>query len=83
MNWIGIATPDKSFEAEARIRYRDRQSACMIEPMDDNRAWVSFREPKQGVACGQAVVFYDGDEVLGGGIIAKVNPEAPPQKILG
>lgn len=31
----------------------------------------------------QAVVFYDGDEVLGGGIIAKVNPEAPPQKILG
>jgi len=83
MNWSGIDAPDAPFETEARIRYRDRQSACTVEPMDDNRARVSFREPKQGVACGQAVVFYDGDKVLGGGIISEVNPETQPQQILG
>lgn len=75
VNWSGIDAPNAPFETEARIRYRDRQSACTVEPLEDNRARVSFCEPKQGVACGQAVVFYDGDEVLGGGIIAEVNPE--------
>ena len=74
LNWSGIATPNAPFETEARIRYRDRQSACTVEPLDGDRARVTFREPKLGVACGQAVVFYDGDEVLGGGIIVEVNP---------
>ena len=74
MNWSGIAAPDAPFETEARIRYRDRQSACTVEPLDGDRARVTFREPKLGVACGQAVVFYDGDVVLGGGIITEVNP---------
>jgi tRNA-specific 2-thiouridylase len=74
MNWIGIAAPDAPFETEARIRYRDRQSTCTVEPLDGNQVKMSFREPKQGVACGQAVVFYDGDEMLGGGIIVEVNP---------
>jgi len=83
MNWIGIATPDAPFDTEARIRYRDRQSACTVEPLENNRVKVTFREPKQGVACGQAVVFYDGDEVLGGGIITEVNPETQDQKKLG
>ncbi|UWX57274.1 tRNA 2-thiouridine(34) synthase MnmA [Chlorobaculum sp. MV4-Y] len=75
MNWSGIAAPGAPFDAEARIRYRDRQSACTVKPLDSDRARVSFREPKLCVACGQAVVFYDGDEVLGGGIITEVNPE--------
>jgi tRNA-specific 2-thiouridylase len=83
MNWGGIEAPDTPFDAEARIRYRDRQSACTVEPLENNQARITFREPKQGVACGQAVVFYDGDKVLGGGIIAEVNPETQPQKILG
>lgn len=86
MNWIGVAAPDAPFDAEARIRYRDRQSACAVEPLAGNgsdRARVTFREPKLGVACGQAVVFYDGDEVLGGGTITEVNPETQNQKILG
>jgi tRNA-specific 2-thiouridylase len=74
MNWLGIATPEAPFDTEARIRYRDRQSACTVAPLEGNRARVTFREPKQGVACGQAVVFYNGDEVLGGGIITEVNP---------
>lgn len=74
MNWCTSAVPQKPFDAEARIRYRDRQSPCSVEPLEGNQARVTFREPKQGVACGQGVVFYDGDEVLGGGIITEVNP---------
>ncbi len=78
MNWSGITVPDAPFETEAKIRYRDRQSACMVETLENNRARVTFRELKHGVACGQAVVFYNGQEVLGGGIIAEANPEKEP-----
>jgi len=74
LNWIGMEEPDAPFETEARIRYRDRQSLCTVEPLESNRVRVTFRVPKQGVACGQAVVFYDADVVLGGGIITGVNP---------
>lgn len=81
VNWSGIAAPDAPFETEARIRYRDRQSACTVEPLDGCRqAQITFREPKQGVACGQATVLYDGNTVLGGGIIAELNPETHGSK---
>jgi tRNA-specific 2-thiouridylase len=80
MNWIGIGKPTKPFETSARIRYRDRQSLCTVEPLDDNRALVSFSEQKNAVACGQAVVFYHDDEVLGGGIITEINPDRKNRK---
>jgi len=72
INWIGIDKPEAPLEASAKIRYHDKESPCTIEPLDDNRATVSFREPKNAVATGQAVVFYRDDEVLGGGTITEV-----------
>ncbi|NTU53906.1 MAG: tRNA 2-thiouridine(34) synthase MnmA [Chlorobiaceae bacterium] len=75
LNWTGIREPETLIDAEARIRYRDRQSPCSVEPLEGDRVRVTFPEPKHGVACGQAVVFYRDDEVLGGGIISNVNSE--------
>jgi tRNA-specific 2-thiouridylase len=72
VNWIGVDKPDAPLEASAKIRYRDRETPCTIEPLDGDRATVSFLEPKNAVATGQAVVFYRDDEVLGGGIITEV-----------
>ncbi|NTU57418.1 MAG: tRNA 2-thiouridine(34) synthase MnmA [Chlorobiaceae bacterium] len=72
INWTGADKPNAPLEASAKIRYRDRESPCTIEPLNDDRAKVSFSEPKNAVATGQAVVFYRDDEVLGGGIITEV-----------
>ncbi|ACD91089.1 tRNA (5-methylaminomethyl-2-thiouridylate)-methyltransferase [Chlorobium limicola DSM 245] len=69
LNWIGIEAPSSPFETAARIRYRDKESPCTVEPIGGNKATVTFETPKHGVTPGQAVVFYRSDEVLGGGFI--------------
>ena len=71
-NWIGIDPPSEPVEAAAKIRYRDREGRCIIYPQGDGSAIVTFTEPKSAVAAGQAVVFYRGDELLGGGMITGV-----------
>ncbi len=72
LNWIGIDAPSEPFEASARIRYRDRESRCIVQPQGDDTAIVTFAEPKSAVAAGQAVVFYREEELLGGGTITGV-----------
>lgn len=69
LNWISIAPPDHPLQANARIRYRHTEAPARIEPLSRGRVRVSFREPQKAIAPGQAVVFYDGDLVLGGGTI--------------
>lgn len=54
-----------------RIRYRKQRTFCSVDILPENRAIVHFNEPVHSVAPGQAAVFYDGDRVLGGGIIDK------------
>jgi tRNA-specific 2-thiouridylase len=53
----------------AQIRYRHREASATVTPQDNRRVQVRFDEAQPAVAPGQAVVFYDGDEVLGGGWI--------------
>jgi tRNA-specific 2-thiouridylase len=76
LNWIGIDRLTASLEACAKIRYRDRETPCTIEPGEDGSATVTFRSAKHAVTSGQAVVFYRGDELLGGGIITAVPRES-------
>jgi tRNA-uridine 2-sulfurtransferase len=59
-------------EAEAKIRYRKNSSACTISQIS-NRIRVSFLEPQESITPGQAVVLYQGEEVLGGGVIDEVS----------
>lgn len=58
-------------ECQAKIRYRQADQACRVEPLAGGRCRVTFRQPQRAVTPGQSVVFYDGDECLGGGIIEK------------
>ncbi|HEY6872046.1 MAG TPA: tRNA 2-thiouridine(34) synthase MnmA [Geobacteraceae bacterium] len=68
VNWI-VSPPTVPFEATCKIRYRHQPVPCWVEPLPGNRADVRFLEREKSVTPGQAVVFYDGDVVLGGGWI--------------
>jgi tRNA-specific 2-thiouridylase len=57
---------DGPFEADIRIRYRGEDVPAVVEPVAGGTVRVDFRTPQRAVAPGQSVVFYVGDEVLGG-----------------
>ena len=79
-SWIAGAPPSARFRALAKVRYGAPKAACAVTVRDDEVA-VLFDEPQRAIAAGQAVVLYDEDEVLGGGVIAAVpvleSPETP------
>ena len=69
-SFIAPATPRTSFRAAVRIRHRAAPIRSTVSPLGERRWAVHTDEPVWAAAPGQAAVFYDGDEVLGGGRIA-------------
>ena len=55
----------------ARTRHSQREAAAVAEPLPDGHVLVTFQEPQRAVTPGQAVVFYSGESVVGGGTIVK------------
>lgn len=71
VNWM-LGRPDGPLRVTAQIRHRHQPAAAVVSPMDSatgSRAELTFDEPQTAITPGQAVVFYDGDVVLGGGWI--------------
>jgi tRNA-specific 2-thiouridylase len=71
VNWIAFDEPAEPVRAEVRVRYRHSAAPAIISPMKEGRVRVTFDEAQRAITPGQATVFYDGDEVLGGGWIVK------------
>lgn len=69
VNFISGAIPTKSISVEAKVRYQAKPAAARLTPLDASHAKIVFDEPQRAVTSGQAVVFYDGDIVLGGGTV--------------
>jgi len=69
INWIAIEPPSVETTALVKIRYQHPGAVTRISPLPGRRARVDFETPQSAVTPGQAVVFYDGDVVLGGGTI--------------
>ena len=78
VNYLSGVPPEGPIEVEAKIRYKASQSRATLiphvesaksRPVGDNWAEIRFQEPQRAITPGQAVVFYLGDEVLGGGFI--------------
>jgi len=71
MNWISFPELKNPLEALVQIRYRHKGGLAIIGPIEGDQVRVEFRTPQKSVTPGQAAVFYQGEEVLGGGWIEK------------
>ncbi|ABZ84424.1 tRNA (5-methylaminomethyl-2-thiouridylate)-methyltransferase [Heliomicrobium modesticaldum Ice1] len=72
LNWIDIAGLKAPMEVEAKIRYSASPAIAVISPVKDGSAViVEFAAPQRAITPGQAVVFYRGDWVVGGGTIVR------------
>jgi tRNA-uridine 2-sulfurtransferase len=69
VNWVSIAEPSTPIHAEVQIRYRSNPVTVTVIPQLGDRARLVFDEPQFSISPGQAAVWYDGEKVLGGGII--------------
>lgn len=69
INLISIECLEKPMKVTAKIRYAQREQEALISPAQDGKILVQFESPQRAVAPGQAVVFYSGETVVGGGTI--------------
>lgn len=72
MSWVSDKFKGENVKCTAKFRYRQADSGVTVQMIDQNHAKVIFDEPIRAVTPGQAVVFYQGEECLGGGTIDKV-----------
>lgn len=69
INYISIAELKGEMKVTAKIRYSAREAGAVIRPMPEGRISVLFDEPQRAITPGQSVVFYNGDVIVGGGVI--------------
>ena len=69
LNWMAIEKLNQPLRVRAKIRYLHQEAEAVVTPSEENRVWVRFEEPQMAITPGQAIVFYDGDIVIGGGSI--------------
>lgn len=84
VNWVSIDAPQEPMAVSVQIRYRSGAVGATLVPLPSidgtgdgtgDRVRIVFDEPQFGVTPGQAAVWYDGDRVLGGGLIESAVPE--------
>ena len=69
INLIAIDRFDTPLKATVRIRYNGAEAPAVLHQMSEDEITVEFDKPQRAIAPGQAAVFYDGEVVIGGGII--------------
>ncbi|MCR5665953.1 MAG: tRNA 2-thiouridine(34) synthase MnmA [Eubacterium sp.] len=69
VNLISVSKIEDGMRVQAKVRYRHKQQPASVWQLEDGRIKVQFDEPQRAITKGQSVVLYDGDVVVGGGII--------------
>lgn len=70
VHWIAdTPAPGAVLRCRARTRHRQIEQDCVVEVSDGDRCAVRFDRPQRAITPGQSVVFYRGEECLGGGVI--------------
>ncbi|HEY3341126.1 MAG TPA: tRNA 2-thiouridine(34) synthase MnmA [Anaerolineae bacterium] len=76
MHYVSDAAPEAPVRCTAKVRYKAREAACLLTPLPDGTACVEFDEPQRDATPGQGLVAYNGDAVIGGGLIVG-DPSTP------
>lgn len=71
VSYVSDQPPAEPIRVQGKIRYKSREMGAVLTPLPDQRAELVFDEPMRDVTPGQAVVFYQGEVVIGGGTIEK------------
>ena len=71
VNFISGERPNGAVRVSAKVRYQAPPAPALLTPLPDGGVRLEFDTPQRAVTPGQAVVFYDGDIVLGGGTVEK------------
>lgn len=69
LNLMSLSSIDGELQLRAKIRYSHPGAACKVRMISDDTVHCVFQEPVRAITPGQAVVFYDGDIVVGGAVI--------------
>ncbi|MEK6751236.1 MAG: tRNA 2-thiouridine(34) synthase MnmA [Chloroflexota bacterium] len=69
VNWLNGEAPSEPFRAEVKIRYTAKEVEALVSPMKERQVSVKFDAPVRDATAGQAAVFYQGEVMVGGGII--------------
>ncbi len=69
VSYVSGEIPAEPTRVTAKIRYKAREAPALLTPLPGNRAALCFDEPLRDITPGQGAVFYQGDELVGGGII--------------
>lgn len=73
VNWVAFDEPNEPVRASVKVRYRHEPAPATIHALAENRARIVFDEPQAAITPGQATVFYNDEECVGGGWIEKNN----------
>ncbi len=69
VRWVSIARPSEPLRVSAQVRYRSTAMPAQLVPLDGDRVRLEFEEPIFAVTPGQVAAFYQGDLLLGGGVL--------------
>jgi tRNA-specific 2-thiouridylase len=70
VRWLSGEVPAEPFRAEVKIRYTAKEAQALVTPVEGDQAQVRFEAPQRDITSGQAAVFFQGDVLVGGGMIA-------------
>ena len=73
--WVNEEQPKLPLHCSAKIRYRQTDQLCFVKGLDSGFIQVDFDKPQRAITPGQHVVFYTGEQCLGGAIIERASPE--------
>jgi tRNA-specific 2-thiouridylase len=77
LNWIAVPALPAPLNVRVKVRYKHAEAPARIFPEDRGRVLVEFETPQRAITPGQAAVFYDGDVVIGGGVIDRALDRGP------